>query len=64
MYNDKLLFDDADIDWYDYGFRNYDAQIGRFVQIDPLMDNYPGLTPYLYADNEPIGNIDANGLSR
>ncbi len=25
LYNDKELFEDADLNWYDYGFRNYDA---------------------------------------
>lgn len=24
QYNDKELWDDADLNWYDYGFRNYD----------------------------------------
>jgi RHS repeat-associated protein len=62
LYNDKELIDDADLGWYDYGFRSYDAQIGRFVQIDPLADNYPDLSPYQYAGNEPIGNIDFMGL--
>ena len=62
LYNDKELFDDADLNWYDYGFRNYDAQIGRFVQIDPLADNYGSLTPYHYAGNDPITNVDIDGL--
>jgi len=62
LYNDKELFDDADLNWYDYGFRNYDAQIGRFVQIDPLADNYGSLTPYHYAGNDPIANVDIDGL--
>jgi RHS repeat-associated protein len=57
LYNDKELFDDADLDWYDYGFRNYDPQIGRFPQLDPLTDNYPELTNYQYASNDPILNI-------
>ncbi len=62
LYNDKELFDEADLDWYDYGFRNYDPQIGRFVQLDPLTDDYPELTPYQYASNDPIANIDLDGL--
>lgn len=62
LYNDKELIDDADLDWYDYGFRNYDAQIGRFTQLDPLTWDYPELTNYQYAGNEPIANIDIDGL--
>lgn len=62
LYNDKELFDDADLDWYDYGFRNYNAQIGRFTQLDPLTDDYPYYTPYQFAGNEPIANIDIDGL--
>src|SRR6185312_3379572 len=62
LYNDKELWDDADLDWYDYGFRNYDPQIGRFPQLDPLTDDYPELTNYQYASNDPILNIDLDGL--
>ncbi len=62
LYNDKELFDDADLNWYDYGFRNYDPQIGRFVQLDPLTDDYPFLTPYQYASCDPVTNIDIDGL--
>ena len=62
LYNDKELIDDADLNWYDYGFRNYDPQIGRFPQLDPLTDEYPFLTPYQYASDDPIGNIDLDGL--
>lgn len=62
FYNDKELFEEADLDWYDYGFRNYDAQIGRFTQLDPLTFEYQFLTPYQFAGNEPIANIDIDGL--
>ena len=64
LYNDKELFEEADLDWYDYGFRSYDAQIGRFMQLDPLADDYPELTPFQYASNEPIANIDMDGLEK
>ncbi len=62
LYNDKELIDEADLDWYDYGFRNYDAQIGRFPQLDPLTWDYPELTNYQYAGNDPIANVDVDGL--
>ena len=61
-YNDKELIEDGDLGWYDYGFRFYDAQIGRFPQLDPLAFDYPYYTPYQYAGNEPIANIDLDGL--
>src|SRR5690606_22462357 len=62
LYNDKELWTDGDLNWYDYGFRNYDPQIGRFPQLDPLTWDYPELTNYQYASNEPIANVDLDGL--
>lgn len=62
LYNDKEIADEGDLDWYDYGYRNYDAQIGRFPQLDPLTDDYPELTPFQYGSNDPIANIDLDGL--
>jgi hypothetical protein len=32
------------------------------MQLDPLTDDYPFLTPYQYASNDPITNIDIDGL--
>ncbi|HRN56501.1 MAG TPA: DUF3289 family protein [Agriterribacter sp.] len=62
LYNDKELFDDGELNWYNYGFRNYDPQIWRFPQLDPLTDYYAVLTSYQYADNDPIANVDLDGL--
>jgi len=62
LYNDKELWEEADLNWYDYGFRNYDPQIGRFPQLDPLTWDYPELTNYQYGSNDPIMNIDIDGL--
>lgn len=62
LYNDKELFDDGGLNWYDYGFRNYDPQIGRFMQLDPLTFRFPFLTPFQYASDDSITNIDMDGL--
>jgi len=63
QYNDKEMLDEnAGLNCYDYGFRNYDPEIGRFPQLDPLTDSYPELTPYQYASCEPIANVDMDGL--
>ncbi|MEN7551553.1 RHS repeat-associated core domain-containing protein [Rapidithrix thailandica] len=46
----------------DYGFRLYNPKIGKFLSVDPLAKDYPGLTPYQFASNNPIYNIDLDGL--
>lgn len=46
---------------YDYGFRIYDPRVVRFLSVDPLTKSYPELTPYQFASNSPIANIDLDG---
>jgi RHS repeat-associated protein len=47
---------------YDYfGARYYDSKIGRWLQVDPMKDIYPGWSPYNYCLNNPHIFIDANG---
>ncbi|HEY9006027.1 MAG TPA: DUF6443 domain-containing protein [Ohtaekwangia sp.] len=47
---------------YDLPFRNYDAALGRFHQIDPLASKSHNVTPYHYAGNNPISYNDPTGL--
>jgi len=48
---------------YDYrGARFYDSDLGRFVSVDPLAEDFVYLTTYQYASNDPIANIDLDGL--
>jgi RHS repeat-associated protein len=49
---------------YEYGFRWYDPNDARFITIDPLAEKYPYKSTYDYAENEPIGGIDLDGLER
>jgi RHS repeat-associated protein len=48
------LNDDLGIATYETLYRGYDAQIGRFNQIDPLADKYPDWSPYSFAFNDPV----------
>ncbi len=48
---------------YDYfGARYYDAKIGRWLSVDPLVEKYPSVSPYVYCQNNPIMAFDPNGL--
>lgn len=49
---------DDDIGWNDFEYRSFDAQIGRWLQIDPV-DKFT--SPYSGMDNDPVNNTDPNG---
>lgn len=40
----------------------YDPQLGRFNTIDPLAEKFYYLSPYQYGSNNPVTNIDIDGL--
>lgn len=46
---------------YHANARGYDPVLGRFMQIDPLADQFPGWTPYHYTHNNPVRYIDPLG---
>ena len=47
---------------YYYGTRYYAAWAGRFVSVDPLAATYAQLMPYNYTANNPIGDLDIDGM--
>ena len=47
---------------YDYGARVYKDNLGRFLSVDPLTEEYPWYTPYQFAGNKPIWAVDLDGL--
>jgi RHS repeat-associated protein len=47
---------------YYYGARYFQPWSCRFISVDPLAGKYAQLTPYNYAANDPIGDLDIDGM--
>ena len=62
-YNGKELDTKNGLNWYDYGARHYDPALGRFMTVDRYAEKYSSMSPYQYAANSPVMNIDVNGDS-
>ncbi|MCB0653686.1 MAG: RHS repeat-associated core domain-containing protein [Saprospiraceae bacterium] len=64
----KRLFNDKEwhegTGWYEFRFRHYDPVIGRFTGVDPIAEKFAHVSPFNYAENEPIGHIDLWGLQK
>ncbi|MYH17775.1 MAG: RHS repeat-associated core domain-containing protein [Gemmatimonadetes bacterium] len=41
--------------------RNYAYDVGRFLRPDPMQDEYPAISPYAYAANNPFKYVDPDG---
>ena len=59
LFNGKEL--DYETGLYYYGARYYDPKVSLWLNVDPLAEKYPTMSPYIYVANNPINAIDPDG---
>ena len=58
-FNSKQFDDETGL--YYYGARYMDPKISMWLGVDPMIEKYPEISPYIYCHNNPIVLIDPDG---
>ena len=49
------------LSWHDNAARFHDTLFPRFTTVDPLAEKYPGVSPYVFCNNNPLIFLDLDG---
>ena len=61
-FQNQELNNDLGVNYYEFRYRNHDYQIGRFIQIDPLAEDYEYNSTYAFSENKVIAHFELEGL--
>jgi len=61
-FSGKEIQTTGNVNYLDFGARQYDDFTGRWFVIDPLAEKIPWQSPYVYCSNNPINRIDPDGM--
>ena len=50
------------LNWHGFKWRNYDASLSRFHNIDPLAESFGYQSPYNFSENRVIDGVELEGL--
>jgi RHS repeat-associated protein len=63
----KYLFggqeQDSKTGFFEYHYRQYDSWLGRWHVVDPMAEMYGTQSPYHFAGDNPINNMETNGAT-
>jgi RHS repeat-associated protein len=54
--------DELGLNWIQFKWRNHDVQIGRFIEIDPLANDYVYNSTYAFSENKVTNDVELEGL--
>ncbi|MFB9057512.1 toxin TcdB middle/N-terminal domain-containing protein [Mariniflexile ostreae] len=59
LFNGKELDPETNLSYF--GARYYDAKVSLWLSVDPLAENYPNESPYVFVHNSPLIYVDPDG---